>query len=234
MENWLRFDEPDQYKQWIEEQGVGRFSFKVGVFDEHRFGFDQSGYFFSRFIPDPPASKKSPTVSSVLGEHTYRSLLLGAEYLFAEPVGFNRQGDILRHIPNVGFPEIAVPPTHWVISSQTCTIANEEFASLLPAYEEQALLNSLTKLGVRPPNPPDAIRANKKPRLLALPPTDFVGTDCSLIIDLGQSYSVATAFVKQCRPLVSMTFPANAYLGCRLAMYFFRDVEGWDDKRQVR
>ena len=55
MENWLRFDEPDQYKQWIEEQGVGRFAFKVGVFDEHRFGFDQSGYFFSRFIPDSPA-----------------------------------------------------------------------------------------------------------------------------------------------------------------------------------
>ena len=61
-----------------------------------------------------------------------------------------------------------VPANHWVISSQTCTIANEEFASLLPAYEEQILLNSLTKLGVRQLNPPDAIRANKKPWLLAL------------------------------------------------------------------
>ena len=234
MEDWLRFDYLHQYKQWIESQGTGKFPFMVGVFNERRFGFDQSGYFFSRFTPEHPQSKKELPVSSVLGEHTYRSLLLSAEHLFEEPVEFIRQGDMLHHMPNVGLPEIEVPPTHWVVSSQTCTIANDAYGSILPAYEEPTLLCSLVKLGIRPPNPPDAIRANKKPRLLALPPSDFFNFDHSLIIDLGQSYSISTDLLKKCQPAVSMTFPANAYLSCRLAMYLFRDVECWDDMRQPK
>jgi len=45
------------YQRWVEAGGnrQNKFTFKVGVFDKHRFSFDQLGHFFHAFVPDPPA-----------------------------------------------------------------------------------------------------------------------------------------------------------------------------------
>ena len=235
--DWLDFIHIGDFKIWLETKEAERFSFKVGTFNRERFKFDQLGYFFSDFIPDAPLYKNFPPISSVLGEHTYQSVMLDAKHLFdRNKVGFLRQGDFLRHGGEFGFPKTKVQPDFWIVASQTCTISNDYFASIIPVYLETCLLNkeTLESLGIRPPNPPSSFRYNKKPRILALPPHDAlleVG-DEYLFVDLGQSYNIECSVIKSLTPMISLTFPGNAYFCSRMAMYNFRDLKNWDDLRK--
>ncbi len=234
---WEDFSTLSDYQRWVEAGGnrQNKFTFKVGVFDKNRFSFDQLGHFFHAFVPDPPADKKAGAVVSVLGIHTHNSVMLSAENFFEAPKAFVRQGDIFEHLEDAGFPVTTIySPTHWVVLSQTCTTDHDVFCSVAPAFAEHELLPLLDLLGVKKPNPPDAVRNNRKPRLLAMPPSDLLTQDSRLIVDLGQTFTMESKKLKANAPKASLTFPGNAYLSCRMAMFLFRDVLGWDDGRLTK
>jgi hypothetical protein len=227
--NW-DFTSQDDYRRWIEDESQGKFSFKVGVFDSKRASFDQYGFFFKNFIPDPPTSKKEHAKTSVLGEHLHHCVNLNAEHLFERPKEFLRQGDILEH--QEGLPQVATSPSHWMVVSQTCAIANDFYNTLVPVYNEECLLENLVKLGLG--TPISTIRQNKKIRLVWFPPTNLLSYDSGLVLDLAQSQTIQKSVLIKFSPILSFSFPGNAYMCCRLAIYQFRDVENWDDQRTTK
>lgn len=224
------FSSLEEYREWIEKKNKGKFSFKVGVFETAtRACFDQHGFFFNDFIPDPPTSRKEVAKSSILGVHTHHCVNLNAEHLFEDPKGFFRQGDIFLH--QDGLPKAAVLPCFWMVMSHTCTISNEKYCTLAPVYTEESLKNNLDTLGLK--TPLSAIRQNKKSRLVWFPPTNLLETESGFVVDLAQSHSIETIQLKSSNRKLSFTFPGNAYLCCRFAIYQFRDVANWDDERKT-
>lgn len=127
---------------------------------------------------------------------------------------------------------IGFPCTHWLVASQTWTVTNGHFVSIVPGYTETTLKEHYESLGIRPPNPYSAVRENKKPRLVALPPHEILGIgDESLVFDMEAMILMASSSLKELSAIASLTFPAHAYMCNRLAQYLFRDVERWDDER---
>ena len=225
--NW-EFESLDDYRRWIKDESQGKFSFKVGVFDStKRACFDKHGFFFKNFIPAPPTSKKEQAKTSILGEHLHHCINLNAEHLFEAPKEFLRQGYIFVH--QDGLPQSANLPSHWMVVSQTCTVANDLYCTLAPVYSEECLLENLSELGLG--TPISAIRQNKKARLVWFPPTNLLPDGSGLVLDLAQSYTIKSSELKKFSPILSFSFPGNAYMCCRLAIYQFRDVENWDDQR---
>jgi hypothetical protein len=71
---------------------------------------------------------------------------------------------------------------------------------------------------------------------LAFPPHEAlleVG-DEYLFADIGQSYNIECSVIKSLTPMISLTFPGNAYFCSRMAMNNFRDVKNWDDLRKPK
>ncbi|HYX37647.1 MAG TPA: hypothetical protein VE954_31480 [Oligoflexus sp.] len=238
LNKWLEFKELADFKAWIAKAGT-KFPFRNGKFNAHEFSFDQSGNFFLHFVPDSPP--KTTTAQSVLGLHTHRNIILSAEFLYQAPTHFHRQGDVMA-AEQPAFEglnsHIDVRPSHWVILSQTCVVARkQQYCSLVPAYRSSFLTGQdiLITLGMNPNHLKKDAGDNVVQRILALPPDDRLGIDDDrLYIDLSQVYPIGSEKLKEAVIGISLTFPGNAYFASRLAMWQFRDVEGWDDAREPK
>jgi hypothetical protein len=129
VNNWLQFDKFEEYVSWAKSSKATSFHVKVS-----RALFLGLGNFFHSFVPTPPKDKKQPAVDTVLGKLTHRGLLLDPTHLHAKVETLVRQGDILRHLNEVGLLALKSRPTHWIVVSQTCTVKNDNVAILAPAH----------------------------------------------------------------------------------------------------
>jgi hypothetical protein len=231
VQDWLQFETFKQYEEWVKRHGSSEFDFKA--FPALFLGI---GNFFHFFFPKPPATPQDPTVHSVIGVRTFRSLRIDPRHFFAaaDP-GMVRQGDLFVDNPDV-FPRIDSAPSHWVAVSQTCVIDNDTYAVVAPAYLKDHFKATLH--AIKPDKAGNegflgSVYGNIIARFLPLPAYAPWG-DQPLILDLGHLISVRCATLKGARPLLSLTYPGLMYFANRLAVSLLRDVERCDDRRVVK
>lgn len=230
MKNIATFSTFQDYLSSI--QHTQNFDFRVGVFNDNRFSFHGSGNFFSDFFPTTPPSKPN-TVTIPVGIMDHRAVRLDSSFIYEPCNNDLRQGDILKHDGKIAYG--LSNPSYWVLSSHSCTMDHSEYTTVMPAYTIGILSADIATLmaGRKPNYVKDVIGQNKSPRFVLLPPKYDV-YDSSIAVDLGQIYTVKKEIISKDQRVTSLTFSGLSYLQNRMAMYFFRDVDNWSDKRQLR
>lgn len=235
------FTDLDEYHDYLRTHNeLESFPFNASYFDLNRSYFSKIGIFFRDYIPKYPPTTGNSKIESVLGEHTKRSLLLSSENLYSRPVEFVRQGDVFRSDTDFPTEASGLMTSFWIVLSQTCVVEQEAFSVIIPGYRYEELIKdeSLSLLGVRPPNPRAGIFQNKKARLLSLPPSELQGMtdeedDDFIVFDLAQKYTIPSDLLKKKQVQFSLTFPANAYFMNRVTYFLLRDLAKNDDQRST-
>lgn len=196
--SWNQFSQIEDFKHWIEQHNRNElFNFKSGSFSERHTFFSQFGNFFNEFMPATPTGKDKTTVSSPVGGHTRKFTQIEPTSIYAPAESFSRQGDILSNSADIPRSfKFSVEPDYWIIVSQTCSIDNDEYCSLVPGFLFDKLGSEILKeeLGVKA-EPRVNLTKNFKSRFLGLPAIPDQ-TEDSVVFDLSLTTSAPTALIK--------------------------------------